>query len=205
MEKFLIKLKETKYRRQVRVIFLLSLLFLFLFSLLSDVNVKEDMEYTDYEHIALYVIKYREFPENYIPKSSSGSVVGEDLYLYETFRNDEGLLPSGYTYTSLYIDSTKSDISAIRIVYSEEAVYLTEDHYLSFDEINRFDILGIHYIVVSMFWIVLISSNSLLVLSVRRNVFTLNDLKEDVNEDYQIIRKWIVDKWNNLRDKIENN
>jgi len=193
-EKLIEKIQNEKSRRIFRISFLLTLLFLMICALVSNVNVKINREYCDFRHIVAYIFEFRDLPNNYVPKSLSGTIVGDDLYLYEIFMNNEGLLPSGGIYISAYYNSTKTYISPERIVFSATDVYFTEDHYESFERVSRFDIYGFHYITLSLFCLLLIGGGMLTLISIRKGYITTEIIKSDIDKDI----KFIVKKFKNM-------
>lgn len=176
-------LQEEKKRRILRLSFLFGLVFLMLLTLVSHTRVKENGEYTDFRHIVAYIFKYDDLPSNYIPKINSGLVDGEELYLYEPFMNNEGLLPPD-DYISAYYNATKTDPGQERIVFSDSNIYYTEDHYLSYNRITRFDINGLYYISISCFWIMLVVGGVFTFIVIKRGYISITIIKEDINKDY---------------------
>ena len=116
----------------------------------AEIEVREDGEYTDKEHVALYIHAYGHLPSNYITKdeardagwdSSKGNLdevcpgksIGGDR-----FGNYEELLPKkkGRKYTECDIDYNpkKGSRGAKRIVFSNDGlIYYTGDHYNTFE------------------------------------------------------------------------
>lgn len=116
----------------------------------SDSGVTEDGEYSDKEHVALYIHTYGHLPSNYISKtkarkagwdSSEGnlwdvlpgkSIGGSEFY------NDEGMLPDarGRRWTECDIDYGGGFRGAKRIVFSNDGlVFYTDDHYKTFEQL----------------------------------------------------------------------
>lgn len=112
-------------------------------------SVREDGTYDSYQEVGMYILLYGHLPSNYITKSqaedlgwSGGSVeryapgkcIGGDV-----FRNREGQLPMGPSYTECDIDTLGASArGAKRIVFSSDGrVYYTSDHYETFVELVR--------------------------------------------------------------------
>lgn len=185
---FFKSLENEKWRRIYRVSYLVILLFLFILSISSNISVKVNKEYEDFRHIVVYIYKYDSLPSNYVPKSSSDSVDGEDLFLYEPFMNIERLLPTGTSYISAYYNCTKTYVGPQRIVFSSTEVYYTDDHYDSFDKVTRFEIYGFHYFVLSSFWILVVSGGIILWVSIKNGYTTIIVIKNDFASDYKYIK-----------------
>ncbi len=114
----------------------------------NAISVEYDGEYTDKEHVALYIHLYGELPSNYITKQEAEDLgwVSSKKNLAKVapgksiggsrFGNNEGLLPkkSGRKYYECDIDYVSGARNAKRIVYSNDGlVYYTEDHYETFE------------------------------------------------------------------------
>ena len=116
----------------------------------SASGVTEDGQYSDKEHVALYIHEYGHLPSNYISKtkakkagwvSTKGnlwdvlpgmSIGGSELY------NDEGALPdaAGRRWTECDIDYEGGYRNAKRIVFSNDGlVFYTDDHYKTFEQL----------------------------------------------------------------------
>jgi len=113
-------------------------------------KLDEDGAYYSKEDVALYLYTYEKLPSNYITKTEAkklgweggsveryakGKAIGGDK-----FGNYEGLLPKDKKYYECDIDTNgKESRGAKRIIYSSdyEYVYYTEDHYASFELIER--------------------------------------------------------------------
>lgn len=78
VEKYEEIIQSEKKRRILRLSFLFILFLLFISFLASSINVKENKEYGDFRHIVVYIFEYEKLPMNYIPKSLSYTVDGED-------------------------------------------------------------------------------------------------------------------------------
>lgn len=99
--------------------------------------------YTTKEDVALYIYLYKRLPNNFVTKNQAedwygwsggslskyGKCIGGDR-----FYNNEGRLPSGYTYYECDIDTLySSKRGAKRLVFTYSGiVYYTSDHYESF-------------------------------------------------------------------------
>lgn len=98
--------------------------------------------YTTKNDVALYIHLYGRLPNNFITKKQAdnqyGSTSGLNKYGKciggDRFYNNEGLLPSGYTYYECDIDtlySSKRGTKRLVFTYSGR-IYYTDDHYKSF-------------------------------------------------------------------------
>ena len=113
----------------------------------GGITVREDGEYNDKEHVALYIHLYGKLPSNYITKKKAESLgwSGGSLEKYapgksiggSRFGNNEGRLPQGHTYYECDIDTQgKKSRGAKRIVYSTDGmVFYTDDHYETFERL----------------------------------------------------------------------
>ena len=114
----------------------------------DGITVSRDGEYSDKEHVALYLHLYRELPGNYITKKEAEDLgwVSSQKNLWKVapgksiggsnFGNYEGILPkqSGRKYYECDIDYNGGGRNAKRIVYSNDGlVYYTGDHYEHFE------------------------------------------------------------------------
>ena len=116
----------------------------------SGVSVTEDGQYSDKDHVALYIHEFGHLPSNYISKTKARkagwdsekgnlwdvlpgmSIGGSDFY------NDEGALPDakGRRYTECDIDYQGGYRNAKRIVFSNDGlVFYTDDHYKTFEQL----------------------------------------------------------------------
>jgi|GEM_PF-3005849 len=107
--------------------------------------VKEKGTYDTKEEVAAYIVAFGKLPSNYITKDearklgwSGGSVeryapgkcIGGDR-----FGNYEGKLPKG-DYTECDIDTLDyKDRGSRRLVFSDEEIYYTHDHYRHFEKV----------------------------------------------------------------------
>ena len=113
------------------------------------IQVTEDGEYTDKDHVALYIHTYGHLPSNYITKKEANALGWPDEgYLKtvapgksiggDTFGNYEGILPKkkGRKYYECDIDFGGKSRNAKRIVFSNDGlIFYTEDHYESFEQL----------------------------------------------------------------------
>ena len=98
--------------------------------------------YTSKDDVALYIHLYGKLPNNFITKNQAKSMYGSTSGLNkygkciggDRFYNNEGLLPSGYTYYECDIDTLySSKRGAKRLVFTYSGrIYYTSDHYESF-------------------------------------------------------------------------
>lgn len=98
--------------------------------------------YTTKNDVALYIHLYGRLPNNFITKKQAKSQYGDTSGLNkygkciggDRFYNNEGLLPSGYTYYECDIDTLySSKRGAKRLVFTYSGIiYYTSDHYESF-------------------------------------------------------------------------
>ncbi|MCQ2400640.1 MAG: ribonuclease [Lachnospiraceae bacterium] len=114
----------------------------------ASVTVTEDGEYSDKEHVALYIHTYEKLPSNYISKTKAKKQGWEATKgnLWDVlpgmsigggpFENNEGILPEkeGRSYKECDIDYDGGGRNAKRIVFSNDGlIYYTEDHYNTFE------------------------------------------------------------------------
>ena len=106
--------------------------------------ISADGVYTSKEDVALYIYTYGCLPDNFMTKNEAKALgwEGGSLEPYapgmciggDHFGNYEGLLPEDRDYTECDIDTLGKDSrGAKRIVFSEDLIYYTEDHYESFE------------------------------------------------------------------------
>ena len=110
--------------------------------------VEEDQEYSDKEHVALYIHEFNHLPPNYISKQEAESLgwIASKGNLWKVapgksiggshFGNYEGQLPKkkGRKYYECDIDFNGKYRNAKRIIYSNDGlVYYTDDHYETFE------------------------------------------------------------------------
>lgn len=116
----------------------------------NGITVTEDGEYTDKDHVALYIHAYGHLPSNYITKNDAEDLgwVSSWGNLWEVapgmsiggsrFGNYENLLPTakGRKYFECDIDYGGKKRNAKRIVYSNDGlIFYTDDHYESFEQL----------------------------------------------------------------------
>ena len=114
----------------------------------SGIKVEEDGEYSDKEHVALYIYTYGHLPDNYITKAEAEKLgwVSSKGNLWKVaygksiggshFGNYEGKLPKkkGRKYYECDIDFDGTYRNAERIIYSNDGlIYYTGDHYETFE------------------------------------------------------------------------
>ena len=116
----------------------------------SDITVTENGEYSDKDHVALYIHKFGHLPSNYISKTKArkagwvntkgnlwdvlpGKSIGGSEYY-----NDDGKLPdkNGRRWTECDIDFDGGYRNSKRIVFSNDGlVFYTDDHYETFEQL----------------------------------------------------------------------
>ena len=119
-------------------------------SIEAGITVKKNGEYSDKEHVALYIHKYKELPSNYISKQEAENLgwVSYKGNLWKVaygksiggsyFGNYEGQLPKakGRKYYECDIDFDGTYRNDKRIVYSNDGlIFYTEDHYETFERL----------------------------------------------------------------------
>lgn len=182
-------LLDTSNRKKLRLSYYFILLFLILISFLTSVNVKEDEEYIDIDHIVVYIYEFGDTPSNYVPKYQSHLLEGDELYLYSTFQNFEKLLPLEDTYQEVYINAVSGDAGAERLVYSDKNVYYTSDHYESFEIITVEEILLPHRIILlATLLIFLTYPTMILILRYGRKSLTSKEIKDDFKGDLDVVK-----------------
>jgi hypothetical protein len=195
-------LENEDYRRKIRYFILSFLIVLFIFVQVTDVNIKAKQEYSDYDHVALYIIEYNTLPNNYVPKSQGVSEEAFDVTVFAVYDNTRipSKLPLGYTYTEAYINATKENIGKERFVFSDDQLFYTDDHYDTFEEITRFDILGTHYIYTTLLYITILGTSIVIVLSIRFNILLLDTIKKDISNDFSSLKNFSKEKLTSLRE-----
>ena len=116
----------------------------------ADIAVESDGEYSDKEHVALYIHTYGTIPSNYVTKTKARKAgwVSSKGNLWDVlpgksiggggFNNDDGLLPDapGRQWFECDIDYEGGFRNSKRIVYSNDGlVFYTEDHYKTFEQL----------------------------------------------------------------------
>ncbi|MBQ4256843.1 MAG: ribonuclease [Oscillospiraceae bacterium] len=107
-------------------------------------KITVDGTYTAPEDIALYIRKFGCLPTNFITKKEAKALgwEGGDLWEYadgksiggDYFGNYEGVLPPG-DYRECDVNYNGGKRGAERIVYSDTAIYYTDDHYETFKQL----------------------------------------------------------------------
>ena len=183
--KWMKQLSDTKVRQRLRYFYLIVLLLLWIASIGLDVRVKEGKEYTDFNHVAMYILEYNDVPDNYVPKIQSSQ--WNNPFKYGPFFNLEGKLPIEETYTEAYINGVEDNFGTERFVFSEDTLYYTPDHYGSFTEITERDVLVGHYffeIALIVFFSLGIGLVLMMVIFVKE--VSANDLRKDIVLDYNL-------------------
>lgn len=109
----------------------------------TKLSVEEGGVYTSKDDVSLYLQTYGHLPDNFITKSEAKKLGWEGGSLEEyapgkciggdVFGNYEGLLPEEDEYHECDIDTLGADSrGSKRLVYSDTAIYYTDDHYESF-------------------------------------------------------------------------
>ena len=115
----------------------------------GGITIKKDGTYTDKNHVAAYIHKYKTLPSNYITKKEArklgwkeegtldrvapGKIIGGDR-----FGNYEKLLPekNGRAWKECDIDYVKGNRNAKRICYSDDGlIYYSPSHYKDFERL----------------------------------------------------------------------
>lgn len=193
--KWIQQLVNQKVRQRLRYLYLIVLLLLWIAMLGSNVNVKEGKEYTDFNHVAMYILEYNDVPDNYVTE-----YMLRTPYRYGPFLNIEEKLPIGVEYTEVYINATMYDYGSERFVFSDDELFYTLNHYDSFSEITTNKILAGYYLFRGVFYIFLLLGMVLIgiMLTLSKEV-TADDLKKDIILDYNLGKeKYIL-----LRDRIK--
>lgn len=201
--KTIISLKNRKVRNSIKYFYLVAVALFSITTIASDVEVKEDEIYTDRDHVAMYIYEYDELPKNYIPKSLSATVEGEDLYLYDTYRNDEERLPVGESYVEVYINAVKNDVGEERLVYTIGTVYYSSDHYDTFELLTTDEIQSTYRSFLITTSIFALSGPTVIAILIKRDdELTYSILKEDTKEDFRYIKNLLSKAYIKVKDKI---
>jgi len=192
--KWMQQLTDQKARQRLRFLYLIVLLLLWIATIGSDVNVRKDKEYSDFDHVALYILEYNDVPDNYTTNFMLTP------YRYGPFLNVEEKLPLGVEYTGVYINATIFDYGSERFVFSDDALYYTNNLYDSFSEITTQKILAGHYLFRGIFYMFLLVGVVFvgLMITLSKEV-TAHDLKKDIMLDYNLLKE----KYIALRDRIK--
>ena len=115
-----------------------------------DITVTKDGEYTDKDHVALYIHQYGRVPGNYVSKSKARAAGwnNKEGNLWDVlpgksiggggFYNDDNMMPDapGREWFECDIDYEGGFRNAKRIVYSDDGlIYYTDDHYRTFERL----------------------------------------------------------------------
>ncbi len=115
-------------------------------SIVEELSVEKDGSYTTPEDVAEYIHTFGTLPSNFITKneakklgwvSSEGNLwdVAEGMSIGgDRFGNYEGLLPEG-DYKECDVNYYGGFRGSERIVFSDEGIYYTNDHYESFTQL----------------------------------------------------------------------
>lgn len=186
------------HRRVFRQITYTIFLILLIGMNIARVHVAYDQSYSTKEDVAAYIYTYNRLPSNYIVKQSFDLVDGENIYFYDVFNNNEGLLPND-GYMEAYINATKTDLGSERLVFSDTTVYYTEDHYLSFEEITWFSLFGLHLVIRALFWIVNFSVIAIVYYSIKKRLISWTVLFEDLQGDVKRVKIWFKRLFQTIR------
>ena len=114
------------------------------------ITVEKDGEYSDKDHVALYIHTYGALPSNYVSKTKARKAgwVNTKGNLWDVlpgksiggsgFHNDDGKLPDarGREWFECDIDYEGGFRNAKRIVYSDDGlIFYTDDHYKTFQQL----------------------------------------------------------------------
>lgn len=198
-----ILMRNRKVRSSVKYFYLATVALFSITTLATDINVKEHEVYTDRDHVAMYIYEFDELPNNYIPKNQSFTVEGENLYLYNDYRNDGNKLPIGELYTEAYINATKTDVGEERLVYTIGTVYYTDNHYETFELLTTEDILNTYRSFLITTSIFTISGPAAVMLLIKKDdELTYSILVKDTQEDFKYIKKKFLKHYSKIKDKI---
>jgi len=199
----LFSVKNKKFRNILRYIYLFSVFVLIVITIATNIGVKENKPYTDVKHIAMYIYKFEELPSNYIHKSLLFTVEGEDLYLYDVFQNNEERLPVGEEYTEVYINAVKDNKGAERLVYTLGKVYYTDDHYLTFDLLEKSEIQSTHNAFLITTLVIIILGSATMAIFIKKNgEISYSIIKEDFKDDFRGMKKVLVNGYDKVKEKI---
>lgn len=200
-------LEKKSIRNNVRYIAIIILVILAGLALSTNVRVRENRDYSDWNHVALYILKFNDLPDNYVPKSQGVAPGETNITVYGIYDNTRipVKLPTGFSYTEAYINAIKGDIGTERFVFSSEQLFYTDNHYDTFEEINRFDILGGHIIFAWLFWISFGGITIFIVLSIRWQYISIRVIKSDLINDWKILKKTYKSISIKFRKKSEEN
>ena len=185
-------------RRIIRVVYFLVLVTTFIFTITTRVNVNNNSAYSKDEEVMLYIIEYKKVPINFLPKSQSAYLLGEQLLLYDVFRNDELILPED-EYLEVYINAFKTDVGSERVVFSDDKVFYTDDHYQSFKEIDKYDIIGLNLLVSIILFVELFLGALFIYLVIKKGILTRKTLMEDIKYDINLIKRRLNNSYLKLK------
>jgi len=207
IKNMLSNLEIPSIRNKVRYISAIILLTLAVLTLCTNIRVKEDRDYSDWNHVALYILKFNDLPNNYVPKYQGVAPEETDVTVYSIYDNTRipVKLPTGFSYTEAYINAVKGDIGTERFVFSSEQLFYTDNHYESFVEINRFDVLGVHYIFTWLFWISFSGVSIMIVFSIKWQYISINIIKSDLKNDWESLKRTCKITYVKFRKKPEEN
>lgn len=107
-------------------------------------GVEKDGSYTSPEDVAEYIHTFGTLPGNFITKKELKKLgwSGGDVYRYadgksiggDRYGNYEGLLPDG-SYKECDVNYSGGKRGAERLVFSDDAIYYTDDHYNTFTQL----------------------------------------------------------------------
>ena len=178
-----------EYKRRIfRIAYFLVLLTTFVFTLTTRVNVNDNSAYSKDEEVMLYIIEYKKVPINFLPKSQSAYLLGEQLLLYDVFRNDELILPED-EYLEVYINAFKTDVGSERVVFSDDKVFYTDDHYQSFKEIDKYDIIGLNLLISIILFVELFLGALFIYFVIKKGILIRKTLMEDIKYDIYLIKR----------------
>lgn len=115
-----------------------------------DISVSKNGEYTDKDHVALYIHQYGTVPSNFVSKTKARNAgwVNTKGNLWDVlpgksiggggFFNDDNMMPDapGREWFECDIDYEGGFRNAKRIVYSNDGlIYYTDDHYNTFQRL----------------------------------------------------------------------
>lgn len=197
-------IKNRKTRTKIKYFYLAAVALFSVTTIATDIKVYEDEIYTERDEVALYIYEFDELPVNYIPKEDQITVVGNDLYLYAEFRNDERLLPLDDEYTEAYINAVKGNKGKERLVFSDDMVYYTDDHYKSFEILATSDILMVHrtFLITTAF-ITITGPTAMAVLIKKDDELSYSIIKEDTKDDFKYLKRLASKSYVKVKEKIE--
>jgi guanyl-specific ribonuclease Sa len=114
----------------------------------NETSIRENGAYTTKDDVVKYLAKYNRLPKNFITKNEARSLGwkggGLDDYKYgaciggDRFGNYEKKLPTCVSYHECDLNTMhKKTRGAERLVYSDQIIYYTKDHYQSFEEVKK--------------------------------------------------------------------